>query len=94
VSAATTVLSERAVPFVTAKTWTTDGVYREAAARTAGRRDEGCLALEMKAAARVAVARFRGVPLVWLLYAATHWPARPGTIATGRPTNAARSCSG
>lgn len=69
VSAATTVLSERAVPFVTGKTWTTDGVYRETAARTARRRDEGCLAVEMEAAALVAVARFRSVPLVYLLYA-------------------------
>jgi uridine phosphorylase len=69
VTAATGLLGERDVPCVTGKTWTTDGIYRETRARTARRRDEGCLVVEMEAAALLAVARFRGVPLVYLLYA-------------------------
>ncbi|HVW34773.1 MAG TPA: nucleoside phosphorylase [Acidimicrobiia bacterium] len=69
VTAATGLLTERDVPSVTGKTWTTDAVYRETRARTARRRDEGCLAVEMEAAALLAVARFRGVPLVYPLYA-------------------------
>lgn len=69
VTAATSVLSERGVPFVASKTWTTDAIYRETRARTARRREEGCLVVEMEAAALLAVARFRSVPLVCLLYA-------------------------
>lgn len=69
VTTATSLLSERGVPFVTSKTWTTDGIYRETRARAARRREEGCLVVEMEAAALLAVARFRSVPLVYLLYA-------------------------
>ena len=69
VDAATTMLGERDVPFIAGKTWSTDGIYRETRARTARRREEGCLVVEMEAAALFAVARFRGVPLVYLLYA-------------------------
>jgi uridine phosphorylase len=69
VTAATTLLGERAVPFVTGKAWSTDGIYRETRARATRRRDEGCLVVDMEAAALFAVARFRAVPLVYLLYA-------------------------
>lgn len=69
VTAATSLLSERGIPFVTGTTWSTDGIYRETRARTARRREESCLVVEMEAAALFAVARFRGVPLVYLLYA-------------------------
>jgi uridine phosphorylase len=63
------LLKERDVPFVQGKTWTTDGIYRETRTRTARRREEGCLVVEMEAAALFSVARFRKVPLVYLLYA-------------------------
>jgi uridine phosphorylase len=69
IDVATALLQERGVPFVKGKTWTTDGIYRETRARTVKRRDEGCLVVEMEAAALFAVARFRKVPLVYLLYA-------------------------
>jgi uridine phosphorylase len=65
----TKLLTERDVPFVTGKSWTTDAVYRETRARTTMRRDEGCLVVEMEAGALLAVARFREVPLAYLLYA-------------------------
>ena len=69
VTAATAVLDQRAIPYLTGKTWSTDAVYRETRARTARRRDEGCVVVEMEAAALLAVARVRKVPLVYLLYA-------------------------
>jgi uridine phosphorylase len=69
VEAATALLDARGVPYTIGKTWSTDGIYRETRARAARRREEGCLVVEMEAAALFAVARFRAVPLVYLLYA-------------------------
>jgi uridine phosphorylase len=58
------------VPFVTGRTWTTDGVYREARTRVARRVErDRCLTVEMEASALMAVAAYRGVRLVSLLYA-------------------------
>ena len=51
-----------------AKTWTTDAFYRETPAKVRRRREEGCLTVEMEAAAFFAVAQFRGVPFAQLLY--------------------------
>lgn len=62
-------LLERDVPCLLGKTWTTDAVYRETPTRVSRRRAEGCLVVEMEAAALFAVAQFRGVPFVSLLYA-------------------------
>jgi uridine phosphorylase len=50
-----------------AKTWTTDGLFRETPAKVARRKREGCLTVEMEAAALFAVAKFRGVPLGYIL---------------------------
>lgn len=49
--------------------WTTDAAYRETPAQIRRRRAEGCLAVEMEAAALFAVARFRRVALGQVLYA-------------------------
>ncbi|MFN7035493.1 MAG: purine-nucleoside phosphorylase, partial [Bellilinea sp.] len=51
-----------------AKTWTTDGIYRETVARRAKRLAEGCQVVEMEAAAFFAVAQFRGVTFGQLVY--------------------------
>ena len=51
------------------KTWMTDAFYRETPAKVARRRAEGCLTVEMEAAAFFAVARFRGVSFAQILYA-------------------------
>jgi uridine phosphorylase len=51
------------------RTWTTDAVYRETRGRTDRRREEGCLTVEMEAAALIAVARFRGVAFSQVLFA-------------------------
>ena len=68
VQAIETVLKRHQVDYLTAKTWTTDGIYRETRAKTELRRSEGCLTVEMEAAAFFAVAQFRGVPLGQILY--------------------------
>lgn len=62
------LLAERAVPHLVGRVWTTDAPYRETPAKIALRRGEGCVAVEMEAAALAAVARFRGVRLGQLLY--------------------------
>jgi uridine phosphorylase len=63
------VLTERDVPFLTGKSWTTDAFYREASSRIERRIAEGCLTVEMEAAAFMAVARFRSIRFAQLLYA-------------------------
>ena len=69
VAAIVATLTRHEVPYVTGKTWTTDGLYRETRGQIARRVAEGCLAVEMEAAACFAVAAFRGVPFGQLLYA-------------------------
>ncbi len=63
------VLAEAGVPHDRGLTWTTDAPYRETASKVARRRDQGCLTVEMEAAAMFAVAAFRGVVYGQLLYA-------------------------
>jgi len=62
------VLASRNAPYVSGLTWTTDAPYRETVQKIAARRDEGCLTVEMEAAALAAIARFRGVPLAQVVY--------------------------
>ena len=63
------VLQRRSVPFVEGTTWTTDALYRETRTKLDDRVREGCLTVEMEAAAFFAVARFRGVAFGQILYA-------------------------
>jgi uridine phosphorylase len=62
------VLRARNVPYVLGKTWTTDAIFRETAGKVQMRRAEGCLTVEMEAAAFFAVAQFRRVIFAQLLY--------------------------
>lgn len=68
VAAIQRVLQRRQTPYLTGKSWTTDGLYRETRARIDRRRAEGCLTVEMEAAAFFAVAVHRGVEFGQLLY--------------------------
>jgi uridine phosphorylase len=68
VAAIEQVLRTRNVPHILGKTWTTDAIFRETAGKVARRRAEGCLAVEMEAAAFFAVAQFRGVTFGQMLY--------------------------
>lgn len=56
------------IPFIKAKTWTTDASYRETEEKIALRVSEGCVTVEMEAAALFAVSEFRGVTLGQILY--------------------------
>jgi uridine phosphorylase len=58
----------RELPHTFGKTWTTDALYRETAGKVKARREQGCLTVEMEAAAFFAVAEFRGLVLGQILY--------------------------
>jgi len=61
-------LKRNALDYIVAKTWTTDGLFRETRARMLARKREGCLTVEMEAAAFFAVAQFRRVQFGQILY--------------------------
>ena len=56
------------IPYIKAKTWTTDAFYRETEDKIALRVSEGCVTVEMEAAAFFAVSRFRNVVLGQILF--------------------------
>ncbi|MFN2302327.1 MAG: nucleoside phosphorylase [Anaerolineales bacterium] len=62
------VLARHGMEYLRTKTWTTDAIYRETPARAAAYREEGCLAVEMEAAAFFALAQFRQVDFGQILY--------------------------
>jgi uridine phosphorylase len=68
VAAIERVLTARGVPYLLGKTWTTDAIYRETPDKIARRKGEGCVTVEMEAAAFFAVAQFRGVTFAQILY--------------------------
>jgi purine-nucleoside phosphorylase len=81
------VLEKHGVEYLISKTWTTDAPYRETPAKVQLRRSEGCLTVEMEAAALFAVARFRGAICAQMLYAgddvsSTEWDHRDWTSQT------------
>lgn len=63
-----TLLTRHGLDYLRTKTWTTDAIYRETPAKTAAYREEGCLAVEMEAAAFMALAQFRQVDFGQILY--------------------------
>ncbi|MFR9804969.1 hypothetical protein ACL02T_22190 [Pseudonocardia sp. RS010] len=76
------------VPYVTARAWTTHGLFRETRGRVARRVAEGCAVVDMEASALIAVARFRGIRLAHLLFAGDslageEWDHRGWTTAAG-----------
>jgi uridine phosphorylase len=86
VAALQRTLTGAEVPFVTGRTWTTDGLYRETRERVRRRVAEGCVTVEMEAAAFMAVARYRRVRFAQLLYAGdslagAQWQERQWTTA-------------
>ncbi len=68
ISAIEKTLRANRVEYIVAKTWTTDGLYRETRARMLARKRAGCLTVEMEAAAFFAAAKFRRVMLGQILY--------------------------
>ena len=61
-------LSREGIPYIKAKTWTTDAFYRETADKIALRVSEGCVTVEMEAAAFFAVSKFRKIVLGQILF--------------------------
>ncbi len=61
-------LARCGVDYLRGKVWTTDAIYRETREKVKRRREAGCIAVEMEAAAFFAVARFRGVSFGQILY--------------------------
>jgi uridine phosphorylase len=81
VAAIRRTLHAHRVDYITGKTWTTDGLYRETIAKVRRRRAEGCLTVEMEAAAFFAVAKFRRLVFGQILYggddvSSTGWDSR------------------
>jgi len=62
-------LSEQSVPYIKAKTWTTDAMYRETPTKIQQRKDEGCVTVEMEVSAFIAVSQYNGVDFGQILYA-------------------------
>ena len=62
------VLKARGCDYLLGKTWTTDAFYRETPAKVKLRRSEGCVTVEMEAAAFFAVAPFRNELFAQMLY--------------------------
>jgi len=62
------VLRADNIPYIKAKTWTTDAFYRETNDKISLRVSEGCVTVEMEAAAFFAVSKFRNVVLGQILY--------------------------
>lgn len=62
------LLDREKIPYIKAKTWTTDAFYRETEDKVALRVSEGCVTVEMEAAAFYAVAKFRNVILGQILF--------------------------
>jgi len=69
VSAIVAACEAAGVRHTTGLTWTTDGLFRETPAKVAARRAEGCLTVEMEAAAMFAVGQYRGITIGQILYA-------------------------
>jgi uridine phosphorylase len=62
-------LTERHIPHVVGKTWTTDAFYRETKDRVLRRKQEGAILVEMEQASLIAIAQFRKVKYGAILYA-------------------------
>ena len=63
-------LTEKNIPFVCGKTWTTDAIFRETQALIDLRTMEGCVCIEMENAAFGAVAQFYNIKFGQILYGA------------------------
>lgn len=68
VSAIERALAEHGAEYLLCTSWTTDAIYRETPEKIKRRKAEGCLTVEMEAAAFFAVAQFRGVRFGQILY--------------------------
>ena len=61
-------LKSHGLAYLLGKSWTTDALYRETAAKRQQRVREGCVVVEMEAAAFFTVAQFRGIEFGQVVY--------------------------
>lgn len=54
-------LLDKKLPYIKAKTWTTDAFYRETIEKVAQRKSEGCVTVEMETSAYIAVSEYNKV---------------------------------
>jgi purine-nucleoside phosphorylase len=52
---------EKKLPYIKAKTWTTDAFYRETTEKAALRKSEGCVTVEMETSAYIAASKYNKV---------------------------------
>lgn len=76
-----------AIPFLTGRVWTTDGLFRETRSRVERRVAEGCQLVDMEASALIAVAKYRNLRFAQILYAGDQlagdeWDSRHWDAAT------------
>jgi uridine phosphorylase len=69
VQAIESTLIERNVPYIKAKTWTTDAFYRETTAKINQRISENCVTVDMECSAYIAVSQYNNVDFGQLFYA-------------------------
>jgi uridine phosphorylase len=62
-------LLEEKIPYIKAKTWTTDAIYRETPQKIMQRKNEGCVTVEMETSAYIAVSQYNNVQFGQILYA-------------------------
>ena len=65
-------LTKNKISHSTGKVWTTDGIYRETAAKLRTRKDAGAICVDMECAAVAALAVFREISVCHFFYAADH----------------------
>lgn len=73
-------LERHQIPYVVGKVWTTDAIYRETQAVIEERKTQGCIAVEMECSASLAVAAFRGIPIIQFFYGADSLDAQQWEI--------------
>lgn len=81
VGAIENTLAAHSVPYIKAKTWTTDAFYRETPAKIQQRIREGCVTVDMEASAYMAASQYNHVDFGQMLYAGdnlagTKWDRR------------------
>ena len=54
-------LLDKKIPYIKAKTWTTDAFYRETMEKVAQRKSEGCVTVEMETSAYIAASQYNKV---------------------------------
>ncbi len=69
------LMQEMNIPCVTGKCWTTDSMYRETREKTARRKAQGCICVDMECASVAAVAQFRQREALHFFYAADNLDA-------------------